>query len=73
MDAAKLINALKAEIVAGRALAWVNRERLVVARLVDGTMTLTDDGKRVAEMLAQKSKTRATAKKADTEPPAQTE
>jgi len=63
MDATKLIEKTKAEVTCGRALAWVGGKRLVLARSIDGTMVLTDDGKAVAKMLNSKAAaTKPTAK-----------
>lgn len=68
MDAWKLIKATKAEIAAGRALAWVDGGRVVLARTVDGEMVLTDEGQEVAQaMAARTAKAKAKASAATAE------
>jgi hypothetical protein len=49
MDVYELIGAVDAEIVANKAVARVDGERVVVARVIDDKMVLTAEGEEMAK------------------------
>lgn len=49
MDVFKLIDAVGAELVANKAVARVDGERVVVARVIDDKMVLTAEGEEMAK------------------------
>lgn len=67
MDAGKLIELTKAEIVLNRAAAWVDGKRIFIARNVDGAMQLTQEGRDLVQKL-EEAKKKAAPSKAVAEP-----